>query len=248
MNSITRARRKARRLIGDLKRLAGVKTVRFDGVAVHAARNELPFEVRRLLFRGIYENKEREFVRKAVKRGDRVLEVGCGIGAVSLVVTRMAGEGQVWSLEANSMLEPVIKRNYALNGWTPNLRIAAVSKVSGRVSFEVDENIISSSMASRAGRRRTIEIEAVAISELVDEIRPDVIIADVEGAEIEIFDADAPLDRVRTIVLELHPKIVGLQATDQLVDSLLGRGFDLIGRRGNVVWLDRAAVTASQLT
>ncbi|WP_253381808.1 FkbM family methyltransferase [Notoacmeibacter sp. MSK16QG-6] len=245
MKPVGKFHRKLRRLLGDLQRICGIKTVRVDGVKICAAKGELPFEVRRLLFRGIYENKEREFVQKAVKAGDCVLELGCGIGVVSLVLTRVAGEGQVWSLEANPTLEPIIRRNYAINGWQPNLRIGAVSKTSGRVSFEVDENIISSSLAAREGNRRTIEVDAVPISELIADIRPNVIIADIEGAEIDIFDNDAPLENIRTIVLELHPKIIGAESTDDLIDSLCLRGFNLIARRGKVVWFDRTVDDAT---
>lgn len=238
----SRLLRRVRRLLADLKRISGARQASMDGIRVWAGSKDIPSTIRRQLFRGVYEDREREFVQQAVRRGDRVLELGCGIGVISLVATKIAGEGQVHSLEANPSMEPVIKRNYALNGWTPNLRIGAVTKSAGRVSFEVDENILSSSLAARDGNRRRVEVEGVPINTLIADVKPDVIIADVEGAEIQIFDGEAQLADVREIVMEVHPGIVGEDAVDKMLGGLQVGGFSISEHRGKVIWLSRTTV------
>ena len=91
--------------------------------------------VRSALFKGTYEDNERRLVRGLLKPGDRVLEIGTGIGLVSLVCAKICGAGNVLSYEANPQLERIIRKNYELNGLTPNLRMRAVTTDGRSVSF-----------------------------------------------------------------------------------------------------------------
>ncbi|MEK1928909.1 MAG: FkbM family methyltransferase, partial [Pararhizobium sp.] len=119
-----------KRLLRSLRKsfryMFNVRTVRLGGVAIDTTVGHIPENVRELIFREIYEDTERDLIGKILKPGMRTLEIGTGIGFVSLVAARICGEGNVFCYEANPELEPTIKRNFALNGMTPNLTMRAV--------------------------------------------------------------------------------------------------------------------------
>jgi protein-L-isoaspartate O-methyltransferase len=95
----------------------------------------MDFEICRALLRGSYELAERTLARAAIRTGDNVLEIGAGIGIVSLVCAKLAAPGQVTSYEANSTLAPLMRENFSLNGLTPHLISKAVTELGGQIHF-----------------------------------------------------------------------------------------------------------------
>ena len=71
---------------------------------------------RRLLRSGDYEAKEADAVRRLVRHGETVLEVGAGIGFMSSHLVRNCGADRVVSFEANPRLIPFIARVHAATG------------------------------------------------------------------------------------------------------------------------------------
>lgn len=204
----------------------GTKVFEQDGVKVRCGPDDLPRAVRSLLFQGTYEAAERELLPGALRPGDRVLEVGTGIGLVSLVCTSIVGEGNVLSYEANPAMAAVIRANYVLNGWTPDLREKAVTVDGTPITFFQSGNVLSSSLYDRGTDAAAIEVESDAIEAVVSAHRPAVIVMDVEGAEVDLLPA-ADLSTVRAIVVELHPHIVGEGRTNALMALMEERGFRL---------------------
>ena len=208
------------------RRLRNVKTLTVRGVKVRTARGEIPKTVRSMLFKGTYEVHECDLVERVVRSGDRVLEIGAGIGLVSLVATRLCGEGHVFSYEANPDLEPVIRKNYRLNGWTPDLTMRAVTSDGRDLPFFRSSNVVSSSVVDRNLAGDRIVVESLAINDLIDEHRPSVVIMDVEGSEVDLLST-ADLSRVRILIAEMHPHIVGKEKITMLVGDIETKGFRL---------------------
>ena len=102
-----------------------------------------------MLYQGAYETPECDFVERTVRADDRVLELGAGIGVVGLIATRICGEGNVMSWEANPNLEALIRKNYRLNLWSPNLFMRAVTSDGRDVDFFPNSNLLSSSTVDR---------------------------------------------------------------------------------------------------
>ncbi len=217
-------------------RLRGAKTHRLDGVTLAVEPGLMPPLPRKLIFKNTYEDAERALVAKAVRAGDRVLEIGGGIGFVGLLCARLAGAGgQVVSYEANPELEPVLRANYALNPVVPELRMKAVSADGGPVSFHVAENVVSSSMLSRPEATREVTVESDALDQVISDLRPDVLVMDVEGAETTLLPG-ADLSPMRAIILELHPQVVGAAESEAVMSHLRDQGFSLRTKaRANVL-------------
>jgi FkbM family methyltransferase len=162
-------------------------------------------------------------VREVLMPGDRVLEIGAGIGFISLLCAKRCGPEAVLSYEANPDNEALIRRNFELNGLRPQLRCRAISVEGDDRELFVAQNILSTSFIDR-GDGATKVVKCDAIGDVIEEFRPNAIVMDVEGVEIDLLPA-APLDGVEKIILETHARIVGEPAIRQLDDHLLGCGF-----------------------
>ena len=220
-------------------RLLNTQIITRDGISVHCGET-IPRAVRNGLFKNTYEDGEREMLRRCVRAGDKVLEIGGGIGFVGIAAAKIAGERNVVSYEANPRQKEVIEANYALNSPVPELRMKAVTHDGKPVTFHQSDNVISSSIYQRAETQTAITVPSDALADILAELCPDVVVMDVEGAEIELL-ADVDLAEVRAMVVELHPHIVGEDKIAALMTSLEARGFEVTGDMRKNVLLTRAA-------
>lgn len=223
-----------------LHRLLGRKTTMLDGLRLICDPAKIHRSVATAIIKGDYELPERELVRAAVRPGDRVVEVGTGVGVVSLLCNRLAGAGNVTSYEANAALEPVIRENFALNGLQPRLRLRAVTVDGSPISFYRNANVVSSSIYDRGLEAEQVTVESEPIDGVLAQERATVLVMDVEGAEIALLKS-ADLSGLREIIVELHPHIVGEEATEAMLDDLRAKGFVDAGRIHKNIRLTRAA-------
>jgi FkbM family methyltransferase len=217
-------------------RFRATEKTTLDGVTVYSG----PFQammVRNGLYKGNYEGPERELLLRHLRKGERVLEIGAGIGLIGLLATRIAGAGNVLSYEANPSLEPIIRANYALNAAAPELRMKAVTTDGAPVTFHQCDNVISSSIYDRAEAARRIQVQSDALSDVLAEWRPDLLVMDVEGYEVDLL-ANFP-DRLRYLLIELHPHVVGEDRTEALLSHLADGGFKVTERLLNNAFLSR---------
>ena len=212
------------------------KKIRIDGAWVSTDLKDIPLSVQRLLFKKTYEDKERTLIKSILNENSRVLEIGTGIGLISLVSRIIAKNGAVRSYEANPIMETVIKKNYVLNNLEPDLIMKAVSTDGKDLTFFLDKNVIASSSIDRDEGHQKITVESAKFSSILREFKPDTVIMDVEGAEISILDCEL-LNSVKNIVVELHPHVVGESEINVLLQKLKGFGFETKMRIGKVALL-----------
>lgn len=217
-----------------------------EGVRLWIPDAMLNPKLRRQLKSGRYEGAEAQAVMIHVHPGDRVLELGGGVGYLSALCARETDPSGILCVEANSALIPVIERNLAENGaGAVQLRHGAV--ISGdpgpgdTVTFHVAGAFWASSLKGRGGPRETrVDVPALSLDALLAEHRPHVLIADVEGAERDFFARPLPKE-LRCVILELHPNEYPPETIAQLFRRLDGQGFVYApwGSRGAVVCFAR---------
>lgn len=212
-----------RKLKSAWRRLLRLETSTLDGVRLITAEDRVSRDVRIGIFKETYEEPERILIREALRPGDRVLEVGGGVGFISLLCARIVGADNVLTYEANPAMRETILANYRLNGLAPTLRARAVTARGGDITFFVSKNIISSSLYQREGGE-AVSIPSDAIDAVLAEWRPTVLVMDVEGAEVDILPASG-LAGIRALILELHPHVVGEEALARMRAHLAGLGF-----------------------
>lgn len=210
-----------------LRRLLRTRHVRIDGLRLIAYRRDIPKHVSQMLVRGDYEMPERRAVSQLLRKDDRVLEIGSCVGLVALTAAKIVGPGNVLSFEPNPAAAKVARENFALNALPVKLVNAAVGVEDGTL----DLRIAPDSWLGASGRRhfegRTVATPMRSISRVVDDFKPSVLVIDVEGMEEELLPA-CPLDRVRAIVVEVHPDVIGTDGVARLGRQLRDRGFTAI--------------------
>jgi FkbM family methyltransferase len=192
---------------------------------------------------GDYEQSDIEIALKHVRRGDRVLEIGAGIGITGCALATASGLAVV-VVEPNPVLWPAIQRNFALNGRELILVQSAVVSSSGapaKATLWVQSNYWWSSIEAMPDGHR-IDVEAVSLGDLLERFSPTVVAIDIEGAETRLFPAAVP-ECVRSIFIEIHSPSIGSAETARVVTSLHASGFALVDIRA-WTWVFCRSVTA----
>lgn len=189
---------------------------------------ELPYEALSpslwiALSEGWYEEDERTVVSAILRPGDTVLELGAAIGFMSTFVARHLGITRVVAVEANPQLIPIARRTHALNGVHVELINAVVAQADGQTDFHVHPEFWSSSTETLQGAKR-LTLRARSLSGLLREVDPQVLVVDIEGGEMQIFN-NAALPGVRAVIIELHREVTKLRGIAQIFTRMASAGF-----------------------
>lgn len=202
---------------------------RFVGLSVPIRRSGMNPAVIQQIYEGIYERPEIEGLTQIVRPGDRVLELGSGLGIISALAARAAGpEGQVRSYEANPALVDDTRAFLASNGiaTVDLVHAVLVSELNPAPRrFHLAESFAEGSLLAKEGHdpTRTVEVPAESLAAVLAEYRPDVLICDIEGAEVELFPAFPP-STLRAAVVELHPDRLSPAQIQSIHDGLAAQG------------------------
>ncbi|WP_456712864.1 FkbM family methyltransferase [Bradyrhizobium sp. USDA 4353] len=211
--------------------LASVDLFLLDDLIVEAPSVVTSKDVRDALAAQSYESVELYLARSLVRPGDTVLDLGSGLGVISIAAAKSAQSGRVVGFEADERLIEIARRNAFRNQVNVEYRLCAVNSKAGMLTFNVAGNFLASSIIEASGSRQ-VAIEGVAFRDIVKEIRPTIIICDIEGAEGEIF-ANADLSSVDRMIVETHQSIIGIDGVERCVEELRRAG---LGRLEPLCW------------
>ena len=158
----------------------------------------------RQMSEGHYEGDKIAGALAVVRPGDRVLELGAGLGVVSAVIARSAAPARVLSFEANPALVPHIRALHALNGLENRIEL---------------RNQMLTSGPDRPG-----VASGAALDEVLRAFRPDVLIVDIESGTPEFLE-HARLHGIRAVVIRFHPGVYGEDGAKTCKDRLRTLGF-----------------------
>jgi FkbM family methyltransferase len=196
------------------------------GVILEISDPSISDQMKRRIYLGDYEKEEREIMEHTLCAGDRVLEFGSGIGYLATYCALRLGEDSVMTVEGNPEMEGVIRRNFALNGVSPKLKMGLVGAHSGKAELHFEENFWSNSVLPTTKTVRSQIVPMFAALSLIQEHHPTVLICDIEGGEQAVLP-ELPLHQlgVRDIIIELHPKRLGAPACSDIVAHIISQGF-----------------------
>lgn len=92
--------------------------IEVDGVFLKMDRSLSNFMVN-VLRRGNHAVEERALILPALEKNDVVMDLGGGIGHMSIRYAKIVGSERVFTFEANPELEPLMRENFRLNGVQP---------------------------------------------------------------------------------------------------------------------------------
>lgn len=177
-----------------------------------------------------YEGQEIAAALHLVQPGDRVLELGAGIGIVGAVIAKNAQPARVLSYEANPALVPVIRELHAMNGLADRCEVRNEILVSApnrpsSMPFHVHNSYLGSSLGGDPGRAKAIvDVPTADFDAAASESDANVLVMDIEGGELEILK-HAKLDRFRAAIIEFHPKAYGVEGMRRCKEILREAGF-----------------------
>lgn len=137
---------------------------------------------------GVYEPLETELVKKEVKKGDVVLDIGANIGYYTLIAAKLVGEnGKVFAFEPDPTNFAILKKNVELNGYKNVVLVQkAASNKTGKLKLYLSEDNSADHKIydSHEGRQST-EIEATRLDDYFKNYNGEInlIKMDIEGAE-----------------------------------------------------------------
>lgn len=177
-----------------------------------------------------YERAEAKQINRIIQDGEVVLEIGAGIGFISALVAKHPMVERIVSYEANPLLIDVIsetlKRNAeaVLPKWEVRNAVLKNGSVRGEVDFYVHRDFWASSLTPIANPARIEKVPVESFNSLVRELRPTLIICDIEGGELELF-RNSDLTDVRKVYVETHQKKIGRRGMKELFEIFHARGF-----------------------
>lgn len=179
-----------------------------------------------------YEGQEIAGALALVRPGDRVLEMGAGLGIVGAVIARVAKPSAILSYEANPELLPHIRTLHAENGLSDVIELRNQILISGsdrpdNVTFYIQKNsFLGSSLIEKPTRAsRPVSVPTADLNAVIEDFRPDVLVIDIEGAELGLLQ-NTRLTGVRSVIIEFHPAVYELEGVRTCKRRLKKLGFD----------------------
>jgi len=204
---------------------ASVATIHGVQVALDEAR--MSPKMLEVIHSGEYEYEEAHNIGSIVEPGERVVELGGGIGLISALVGRLGRAERLAVYEANPHLVPVIERTHALNGVGAEVVNAVVlpTPTAPTVPFYLRRDFWASSLAAEPfGYDEIVDVAVVGFEEMLKRHRPTMLIVDIEGGEVELF-GDVRLTGVRKVYVEVHQQILGRHGMKRLFDAFSRQDF-----------------------
>ncbi len=163
-----------------------------SGVVIPPDPSVITPAIRAAILEGRFETAEARQIPLIVEPGDRVLEIGAGIGFISTLLSRERRVASVLAVEANPNLLDYMERLHATNRVRKVRRLNAVLTCEAgadRATFYLRQDFwMGSLMAGPNPYVGTVEVptrdlDALLVSEAIS-----LIVCDVEGAEAFLFE------------------------------------------------------------
>ena len=215
-----------------------MKEFSIHGVRVPITPDEVSTEIWAALRSGRYEANEARRVPRAIQPGDRVLELGAGLGIITSIIARIE-DVRVWSFEADPQTTQLAKRVIDLN-CSENVILAHGILAAGpprkMTFYQRSDFWMSSAIAEQGEYEQVIEITSGDIDAFIRQHRINTLVMDIEGAELELLQ-HAQLPGVERIFLELHDHLYGLAGVQEITAAMARRGliYDPRGSSGACV-------------
>ncbi|WP_286829326.1 MULTISPECIES: FkbM family methyltransferase [Kordiimonas] len=204
--------------------------IRLHGLKIGIDKDAVSMPILRSMLQGWYEAVELTLMKKVLTPGDRIVEVGGGIGITAMKAADIIGAENIFSFELNPYLIEWSADNFKRNGFEIQVFQQALfpraSLPDGLVDFHVHQNFWASSLAPREGTVETIKVPAACLEDKIAEHRANVLIVDIEGAEVHLFNG-LDLTGIEKIVMEIHYRAAGRTETNAMIRSIEDRGFFL---------------------
>lgn len=201
--------------------------VTIDGVKIALDSSRMSKKMMEVVKGGYYERDEVSMLSAIIQDGERLVELGGGLGYVSAFAALTGKVTDLAVYEANPDLIPLIQRTHELNEVAGAVFNAVVmpTKEAQTAPFYIREDFWASSLsAGQWGYSRVVQVPVVSFDEMLRRHDPTMLIVDIEGGELELFN-NVNLTGVRKIYIEVHQAVLGRVGMKRLFDFLSQKDF-----------------------
>lgn len=230
-----------REIRGRIRQILQPAIIQIDGVKLAVKNAAVSKMMRQHIYAENYEFHERMILNKTLVPEDVILEIGSGMGLISLLCAKKVAHRNIHSFEANPDLISVIEANFKLNNVMPQVNNVILGHDEGAVDFYLREDFwASSTIKPESGSYKTVTIKKQSFQKTLQDIKPTYLICDIEGGEYDLL-SHADLRSVSKICLEIHPHALGYKKCADLLSNLLKQGFcmDFMKSQKNIIYLFR---------
>jgi len=170
----------------------------------------------RLFSEGVFEEYETEIVKKIIKEGDVVVDIGANIGYYTLLFAKLVGKsGKVFAFEPEPTNFNLLKKNCEVNGYK-NIQLIkkAVSDNTEKTKLFLNEfNKGAHTLGHSTEFKEFIEIESIKLDDYFENFKGEInfMKMDIEGAEIKaVKGMPLLLKKMKNIKImtEFNPKLI----------------------------------------
>ncbi len=168
-----------------------------------------------------------------IPSGQRILEVGAGLGYVGSSLFKTGKVEKIVSYEANPKLLPLIRETHRLNGVNSEVRNFLLgAEGEGTGSIFVPDDFWSASGAA-SSRATEYAVPKASLQEAIHEVQPTFMLIDIEGGETVLFDGITEVPSVHSVLIELHQMAIGREGIASFFKKMMSMGFGYDQRYSN---------------
>ena len=224
----------------DLRKIVGrpADVARVEGCLFALDEPAVSAALRYLLLTGKHEAPERMLVKRHLDPSLPLVELGGALGVVSCIANRrLHHPARHVVVEANPALIPVLARNRTRNRCSFTVVNRAIAYDTATVDFVVHDNVLASGV--KAGEGTRVAVATTTLADLVDEhgFETCTLVCDIEGAEVDIVHREGETlgSRVKTLIVEVHDRLVGADVCEGMLARLRSLGFERLEQQWDTI-------------
>lgn len=177
-----------------------------------------------------------KFVKKEIKKGDMVLDLGANIGYWTCLLAELVGDkGHVYAFEPEPNNFQLLKKNVEINGYkNVTLEQKAVSDKTGKIRLFISDVKTDHRIYDWSGHQNSIEIDAVRLDDYFkdNELIINYIKSNLQGADFAAVQGMSSLikrSKALKMIVEYHPDTMLEFGSDpkEFIEVLVSEGFKL---------------------
>ena len=232
----------------------GPEIIEVSGVRIPLDASVMSQKIQLVLRSGRYDQDRARLVPLTLEDGERVLDVGAGMGFISAVAAQPGKAELVVAVEGDPGVIPLIETVHRLNRVSCVVRNAIVvaHKTADTAPFYVHHDLWASSFMplKPANTLKIVQVPVVTFGELIAQYSPTLLMLDFEvfrelvpsfeSPQTDVF-GDIDFTAVRKVQLMFKTKVVGPVGMRRAFEVLTAQGFayDPAFSSGNIVLMRR---------
>jgi FkbM family methyltransferase len=184
---------------------------------------------------GTSQPLEQDLVMRFSRPGNVVYDLGANAGFYAVIAARSVGsQGRVYAFEPTPTLAERVRTNAARNRLA-NIEVveAAVSNIDGEIQFGVVGPLSVSNSIRAVGNAGTTVVSCLRLDSFcLDHPHPDLMLIDIEGAELDALEAALEMIRTKHPVIMVEVHWLGRAFIDFCESRLIPLGYSVLTYEG----------------